>query len=329
MQLVLVRENHNSAMAMLRATVLLFLLTSSVLSQTLAPTETDHDTNTIDETIDESDTSISEYSYIDDTLNQVSAIPTCSPDYSKMNSKWFLKIYLPQAPNGVCVNTDGSFVVTTWSKAPFVNMYGRHGWLKKRIYLPWGTSNSGGCVFSENKLFYTDTLNKKILQFSDNGTYEQDFASGSRYFRLAVRGDLLYSTVHPTVDILAFNITTGTVKYRFKAHTVTHTRGLAFDPAGKLHVAVLFNRVETFSATGHSLGVKRYKQIGYIAGIKIDSQYNTILTDVGDQKVYVFNKKDKLIKTISGFEHPFDVALGYQCNHLIVVDAGRGGVYLL
>ena len=311
-------------MAMLRATVFLFLLTSSVLARTLPPTDTDHDTNTIDETIDGS--------YTDDTaINEDSAKPTCTPDYAKMkfeDCKMFQGIS-NKLPTAVCVRADGSFVVTTsMYKSPLVYMYDKCGWTQKRIHLPSETLIGGGCAFSKTKLYYADRLGKKIMQFSYDGTFEKNFATNLEYMRLTAGGDMLYSTISGSRDIYAFNISSPTLKsYSFKAVGIPF--GIALDPAGNVHVLFEGKSVEVMSPRGDKLGMRSYGQLTNGGSITVDSQYNLVVVERVQHKVFVFDRTGALIKTISGFGDPIDVALGYQCKSLIVVDFSHNGFYLM
>ena len=77
------RPVNHSAMSLLRATVLLFLLTSAVLAWTLALA--DNVPSTIDEMIDESysDDTINGDSRINQMFNEASAKPSCPTDYTK------------------------------------------------------------------------------------------------------------------------------------------------------------------------------------------------------------------------------------------------------
>ena len=181
--------NH-SAMSLLRATVLLFLLTSSVLAWTLALA--DNVPSTIDEMIDESysdDTTINGDSRINEMFNEATARPSCPTDYTKMstNDRKMFQTVPTKVPVGVCVRTDGAFIVTTWIRnLPFVYMHDKCDWMMKRIDLPRGTLSSGGCAYSDTKLYYSDTYGKKILQFSIDGTYEKIFATGYDFLHLKV-----------------------------------------------------------------------------------------------------------------------------------------------
>ena len=65
----------------------------------------------------------------------------------------------------------------------------------------------------------------------------------------------------------------------------------------------------------------------------IDSDRNTIIADRSvatpqSPKVLIYNNAGTLIKKIAPFLFSVDVALGFECNYLIVVD-WRQGVFLL
>ena len=62
--------------------------------------------------------------------------------------------------------------------------------------------------------------------------------------RLTTYNDsLLYSSIYNTKKVHAYDTTTGNLKYHFETTTAI-ARGLAFDPAGYLHVSTLGRVVE-------------------------------------------------------------------------------------
>ena len=88
-----------------------------------------------------------------------------------------------------------------------------------------------------------------------------------------------------------------------------------------------------FTSTGHKISQRTYSQLELGDGLVIDSDYNTIIADRStvtpqSPKVLIYNNAGTLIKKIAPFLFSVDVALGYQCNYLIVAD-WRQGIFLL
>ena len=141
---------------MLRATVLLCLVTSAVLTQSLPTAQYNGPT---DDTIVDYHTDSN--GSINDTL---SAVPMCAADYAKMNVT-APKMILNDSPklNAVCVRADGCFVVAVFqsSNQPFVFMYDKCGWIKNKIILPNVIGAATGCAFTSTKLFYSTFPNRK------------------------------------------------------------------------------------------------------------------------------------------------------------------------
>ena len=146
-------------MVQLRATTLGFLVTTCVISLTLAvPTMEEH---------------------LDD--NQLSTAIACAADYDKMsidNRKVFQD--MQPSTHSICVRANGDFVATVWSstEVTFTYMFDTCGWMKSKINLPSGISRSAGCAFSTTNFFYSDIINEKILRFDINGTYQNEFVTG-------------------------------------------------------------------------------------------------------------------------------------------------------
>ena len=175
--------------------------------------------------------------------------------------------------------------------------------------------------------YYTLPAGHQILQFSSDGRYEKVFATGFRFSRLTTRGNLLYSTIVGK-RIHAYDTDTGNLKYHFET-TTANARGLAFDPAGYLHVSTWGRVVELFTYKGFKIGQKTYPQVGIADGILVDSNHYVIIADRGRWQVLVFTQAGLLTKRITGFSLPLDVAMGYKCGYLIVADYGRNVIYLL
>ena len=188
--------------------------------------------------------------------------------------------------------------------------------MKKRINLPRRVLYSAGCVFTRSKLFYADHNGRRILQFTSNGVYQRVSATGHRFLRFTARGNLLYTTMHPSKRILAYNIRTRRIQYRL-ATTSANARGLAFGPGGYLHVSTWGKIVEFFTYQGHEVGQHRDPQLDRADGILIDSNYYTIIADRGRRQVFVFTHTGVLTKRITGFGDPLDVAMGYRCGYLL------------
>ena len=54
-----------------------------------------------------------------------------------------------------------------------------------------------------------------------------------------------------------------------------------------------------------------------------------IITDLDHGQVLVYTRTGLLTKRITGLNMPVDVAMGYQCDYLIVADFGHDCIYLL
>ena len=172
---------------MLRATVLLLLVTSSTLARILTSYNEEK----------------AEFPALD-----------CAADYAKMsidNQKLFKEGHPGNTIHSLCVRADGHFVSTVWSDnvATFTYMFNTCGWVEKKIEFPNNRiDNSGGCTFTKTKLFYSDTLGLKLHQYSLNGTYEGVFASGKQFLHQTVRGNLLYTTINIQKKVYAYDMTT-------------------------------------------------------------------------------------------------------------------------
>ena len=325
-------------MAMIRPTLLLFLVASSfLLVQTLASTslETLDDVDPMNVTVDENPTDDEFEDFIDNGIGDsgvndtLPSVLTCSADYPRMDPKRRKSFQnLTPSPGAVCVRADGFFVTTSWlNNRKFVFLYDTCGWMVKQINLPARVLLSAGCVFTRNKLFYADFNGKRILQFTSTGTYEKVFATGQKFLRFTARGNLLYTTIWPSKKVLAYNINTGNIAYRFET-TTGNSRGLAFDPTGYLHVSTWGKVVEIFTYKGFKVGQRLYPQLARADGLLIDSNHYSVISDQVRRQVFVFNHAGLLTKRITGFRQPLDVAMGYKCGYLMVADI-RSGVYLL
>ena len=315
---------------MLRATVLLCLVASAVVTHSLAAIDTLQDIDPInnnapdypiDDTIDDDD------GFINNTL---SAVPKCAADYPRMsiaNRKMFQNG--SPRPHSICVRADGYFVAAVLlANRPYVYMYDTCGWIKKKIMLPNRSPAAAGCAFTSTKLFYSFHVGKKIYQFTHDGVYEKVFATGVGFMRLTTYKNLLYATIYPTKQVRAYNTATGRLVYHFETTTAA-ARGLAFDPAGYLHVSTWGRVIELFTYKGFKIGQRTYPQVRIADGIRIDSNHYMIIADRGHRQVLVFTHAGLLTKRITGFSLPLDVALGYRCGYLIVADYSRGYLYLL
>ena len=230
---------------------------------------------------------------------------------------------------GVCTNPkNGDFVVVYWQPRAYVYLHDNCGWIKKRMELPAGSSYSVGCVFSGSKLFYAVTLSSKILQYSEEGTFEKVFATGFQFLRLTARGTKLYSSLYTSNMVRVYDTTNGNDITQF--HTTTaHARGLAFDPQGYLHVSTWGKNVEIFTADGHKFHQITYPELGIGDGLVIDNSTYTIITDRGTiRQVLVYNDNNLLVNKIAGFNLPNGVEMGYNCGSVLIADYGRG-TYLL
>ena len=342
----------HSAMALLRFTVLLFLVASAVLAQTQALNDTDRDADPVGyPPNEESDNYPSnekpvEYpSHIDYPINEnpinetienslfhetLSIVPKCAADYPRMDPgrrKSFQN--LTPRPGAVCTRADGYFVTTSWlPNRKFVYLYDTCGWMEKQINLPARVLYSAGCVFIGNKLFYADYNGKRILQFTSDGVYQKVFATGQKFLRFTAQGNLLYTTIWPSKQVLAYDINTSNIEYRFET-TTAYARGLAFDPTGYLHVSTWGKVIEVFTFKGYKVGQRLYPQLARADGILIDSNHYLIVADRGRKQVFIFNHSGLMTKRMTGFGDPLDVAMGYKCGYLLVGDYARSGVYLL
>ena len=318
---------------MLRATVLLCLVTSAVLTQSLAITDTTQSNDPIDDgTIVDylSDSQLRDDGSINDTLSRLSGLPVCSTDYSRMsiaNRKMIQQI--SSKPFSICVRYDGYFVAASdYPNLPYFYMFDPHGWVKRRIKLPFGTPEGAGCAFTPTSLFYS--AGNEILQFSNDGKISQGvFVGGFQFFRIATQGYMLYTTVRNSRQILAYNTRARTyVRNFFTTNGDAHD--LAFDPDGNLHVTTFTSFVERFTPQGQLiLPVRSFPAISKGDGITVDSNFYTIITDPTKKYVMVFDNLQRLVKTISGFDTPAAVAQGFLCSCLIVTDTGPSAIYLL
>ena len=292
---------------MLRATVLLLLVTSSTLARILTPYNEDK----------------AEFPVID-----------CAADYAKMNidnQKLIQKGHPNNTIHSLCVRADGHFVATVWSDnvATFTYMFDACGWREKKIEFPnYRIDNSGGCTFSKTKLFYSDTLGLKLHQYSLNGTYEGVFASGKQFLHQTVRGNLLYTTINIQRKVYAYDMTTKKIVHEFET-TNAFARDLAFDSSGLLHISTWSGYVEIFNAKGVKQSEQYYPQVRHGDGIIIDKNNYTLLVDRISNNVYVYTDTNALLKTIYGFKDPTDIAMGFKCGYLLVADLGRNGIFLL
>ena len=175
-------------------------------------------------------------------------------------------------------------------------------------------------------------MGKKILQYNRNGTYENVFTTGFQFLRLTTRNNLLYVTILLTKNVRVYDAANGNIVNHFDV-TTNDGRGLAFDKDGRLHISTYGPTVEVFTSNGHKISQRTYSQLELGDGLVIDSHGNTIITDRSvatpqSPKVLIYNNAGTLIKKIAPFLHTVDVALGYECNYLIVAD-WRQGIFLL
>ena len=280
---------------MLRATVLLCLVTSAVVTHSLA------------------------------------AVPTCAADYPRMsvaNRRIFQNA--SPSPQAVCVRDDGYFVAAVLrSNQPFVFMFDTCGWIKKKIMLPRTTSPATGCAFTSTKMYYALYTGRQILQFTYDGVYEKVFATGHQFLRLTTSNDsLVYASIYPSRQVRVYDTATGNSMYNFET-TVGQARGLAFDPSGYLYVTTWGRVVEKFTYKGFKVSERSYPEIGTGDGILIDSNHYVLIANRYRNEVDVYTQEGLLTKRITGFGEPLDLVMGYKCGYLIVADISRGGVYLL
>ena len=309
---------------MLRATVLLCLVASTVLTQSLAAAKYNGPTD--DAIVDYPTRSNGS---INGTLR---AVPTCAADYARMSIA-DRKMYqdASPSPHAICVRaSNGDFVAAEFlANRQSVFMYDACGWIKKKVTLPSQTSPATGCAFAGTKMFYALHSGKQILQFTSEGSYERVFATEYQFLRLTAFNDsLLYSTLRDSKMVLGYSIADGDLKFNFETVNADG-RGLAFDPDGYLHVSTWGRVVEQFAYNGVKVGQVTYSQVSIADGILVDGDHNVIIADRGNKQVLVFSHTGALIKRITGFDLPLDVAMGYQCNSLIVADYERSYIYLL
>ena len=267
-----------------------------------------------------------------DTLSEIFAIPTCSADYQRMSLDKPRSVLKMSGAHAICVRPkDGAFISAFWKSSPqFVFMFDKNGVIMKMIKMPKGTTYSVGCAFTDDKLFYANTRGNKILQFSSDGAYEKDFVTGSKFLRITTRGNLLYSTIEGSKQVRAYDTNTGEVVYSFET-SHENARGLAFNPKTSMYLLVTAwgsNVVEFFTYDGRRIGQKTYPEGKGYDAILVDSKHNVIVCDRGLHEVHVYNYKGKLVKRITGFSDPTGVAMGYECDSLIVADINNG-IYLL
>ena len=144
----------------------------------------------------------------------------------------------------------------------------------KTIALPADSLEMASCVFTEYKLFLADTVGKKILQYSKNGTYEKVFATGFKFLRMTARNNLLYSTIWVTKNVRVYDASNGNIVNHFDV-TTNDGRGLAFDKDGRLHVSTYGPTVEMFTSNGHKISQRTYSELELGDGLVIDSDRNT------------------------------------------------------
>ena len=321
-------NSSRSTMVQLRATVILCLVTSAVLTQSRALTNTTQGTDPIDVSTILSDDQLHDGS-INDTLSKISGIPTCTSNYIGMNIiNRLLRQDISPMPFAICVRNDGYFVATnTRLHSTYMYLFDQCGWMKIRIGLP-NVINSVGCAFTSNKLFVSVTSANLILQFTSGGIYRGIFQFNVPALRLATHGSILYTSVAGSRNVYVYNTLNGN---RENIMTSAHgnPRGLAVDRNGNLHVAIWGNIVEIFSPQGRLLNAHQVQEVVTADGIAMDSNFNTIIADRGNHQVLVYNKFYTLIKRIAGFNMPVDVAQGNNCIYLIVADKGGNYIYLL
>ena len=256
-------------------------------------------------------------------------VPTCAADYANMNR---IQPKLNQRaltfPAGICVKSDGDFVAAIWAVRTFVYMFNNCGWIKKRIELPKGTLWSVDCAFTDSNLFYTATRSKKILQFNVNGTYQKDFSTGFYFRRIATRGNDLYSSIENSKDIRVYDTRNGNILRRFST-TRANAHAFAFDPNGYLHVSTNGKYVELFTQDGHKFQETSLTDLHTGDGLVIDGSFYTIITDRVRRQLLVYNENNIIVKKITGFGLPVDVAMGYKCGYVILADQSANGIYLL
>ena len=313
-------------MALLRSTVFL-LIACAVLTQTLADfvnTEQINDGNAEQIRNDQIHDGNTEY------IPRLSdPVPACAADYAVMNRlQPKLTIKALNYPAGICVKPNGDFVAAVWAVRTYVYMFNNCGWIKKRIELPKGTSLSADCAFTSSNMFYSAIRNKKILQFNANGTYQKEFTTGFNFLRLATRGNELYSTVDNSKDIRVYDTRNGNIVRHFTT-TRAMARGLAFDRSGYLHVSTLSKYVEIFTYDGHKVQDDTFPDLVHGDGLVIDGSYYTIITDRAHRQLQVYNENSILVKKITGFGLPMDVAMGYKCGYVILADYSAHSIYLL
>ena len=140
-------------------------------------------------------------------------------------------------PGGVCVDVNGNFVAVLWQTAiKYTYFFDKNGWVVKTIPIPADSLQMTSCVFTSDKLFLTDTVGKKILQYTRNGTYENVFTTGFQFLRITTRNNLLYVTIWLSNNVRVYDAANGNIVNHFDV-TTNHGRGVAFDKDGRLHVS--------------------------------------------------------------------------------------------
>ena len=253
----------------------------------------------------------------------------CHGRYRNMNIDLPFKLLRPSGvsePHGPCVNpANGDFVVTYWTPNSYTYLFNSNGDIKKKINIPSeAVTRSCGCIFAGGKLFMSATEKHKILQYTSDGEFEKVFATGHEFDYFAVQFAKLYVSIRYSKDIIVFDVYSGKIVKEFKVPS-GDGRGLAFDPLGKLHIAIWGkNIVDIVTSEGDPVKTITYPGVSGLDGIVIDNSTNSILVDRVGRKVVIFDKNDKLVKTIPEFHYPIDVAMGYKCKYIIVTDMNHG-----
>lgn len=265
-------------------------------------------------------------------LEDLSAVPCCVTNYAKLSrqdAKLVLRISTHPSPTALCTKSNGDFVASYWrASLRFVYLFNKHGWVKKKVMLPTGTAYSAGCAFSSTNLFYVDYNRRRILQFSDEGKYQKIFTTGAQFLQLKARDDMLYATILNSKEVRVYDVNNGKLMKSFQT-TTANARGLAFDPAGYLHVSTLGKTVEVFNQDDTKALEITYPELSAADGLLVDSFYFTVIADRGRRQVLVYNHARKLVKRMTGFSLPVDVAIGYNCNSLLVSDQNGNAIYFL
>ena len=87
--------------------------------------------------------------------------------------------------------------------------------------------------------------------------------------------------------------------------------------------------MEVFTHDGTKVYENSYSELHIADGLVVDRFYFTIIADRGRRQVLVYNHSAKLVKRITGFRLPVDVAIGHNCDCLLVADLGANAIYLL